>query len=109
MWNQQRGRLDAPKELTSEDIALAVSEVLFAVAGEYKSTAKRIAREIGADPRTVEHWLSAAKPPTLKHAILLMRAFPEFADTIDQLANRTPPLTEKDRLKLERIRQILSE
>lgn len=68
--------------VTSEALASSIGGVLRRKWSRYRSAAKELAAEIGADPRAAKNWLAGANAPRLADAIELMAADPEVEEHI---------------------------
>lgn len=68
--------------LSTEALAASLSDVLRRRWSRYRSAAKELAAEVGADPRAAKNWLAGANAPRLADAIELMAADPEVEEHI---------------------------
>lgn len=66
-------------ELTQEQIAKLIAEMLRDQYGKTGSARKIIGREIGVDPRTVKNWYEGNSAPSLAHFLILVRNSPMIA------------------------------
>lgn len=68
--------------LSSDAIATSIAGVLRRRWSRYRSAAKELAADVGADPRAAKNWLAGANAPRLADAIELMAADPEVEEHI---------------------------
>lgn len=66
-------------ELTQEEIAKLIAEMLRDQYGKTGSARKIIGRKMGVDPRTVKNWYEGKSAPSLAHFLILARSSPMIA------------------------------